>query len=198
VVCGRGRSLAQVDHPDDPIGPPGPDASDDPSDLSRADPSGEADQIDGEHQATDLAVGVDPSRRTYRQVTGCSASVRVFDAAPSSRRRWVGAVACCRTGDQRPPSGSADRLAAGSGWLTGLVDRVTPGSSRVPLLATSQRSASEQQTGPWRGWPRWASVEFTGISTLSACSAGPSAGESVEADAGSPPEGPPPVSREAR
>jgi hypothetical protein len=35
--------------------PSGPDATDEPPNLSRADPSG-ADQIDAEHQATDLAV----------------------------------------------------------------------------------------------------------------------------------------------
>jgi hypothetical protein len=42
-----------VDHPDDPTGPVWIDEA---SNLSRADWSG-ADQIDAEHQATDLAVG---------------------------------------------------------------------------------------------------------------------------------------------
>jgi hypothetical protein len=37
-------------------GPSRSDGIDEPPDLSRADPSG-ADQIDAEHQATDLAVG---------------------------------------------------------------------------------------------------------------------------------------------
>jgi hypothetical protein len=49
-----------VDHPDDPTGAVW---SDDPSNVSRPDRSG-ADQIDAEHQATDLAVGgSNPSRR---------------------------------------------------------------------------------------------------------------------------------------
>jgi transposase InsO family protein len=50
VLEGRGRHVAQPDHPDDPTGP---DATDGASHLSRLDPTG-ADQFDAEHQATDL------------------------------------------------------------------------------------------------------------------------------------------------
>jgi hypothetical protein len=45
-----------VDHPDVPTGPVWPDPTDGPSHLSSPDASG-ADQIDAEHQATDLALG---------------------------------------------------------------------------------------------------------------------------------------------
>jgi hypothetical protein len=47
-----------VDHPDDPTGPVSIRLIDEASDVSRPDPSG-ANQIDAEHQATDLAVASD-------------------------------------------------------------------------------------------------------------------------------------------
>src|SRR5215217_4623903 len=51
------------DHPDDPTDPTGSVWIDDPSDVSRPDRSG-ADQIDAEHQPTDLAVGFQSSGAT--------------------------------------------------------------------------------------------------------------------------------------
>jgi hypothetical protein len=81
------------------LDPSGPDATDDPSHLSRSDPSG-TDQIDAEHQATDLAVGASsPSRRassrTGMLVESCGSSARARVRATASTA-WTTAATTSR------------------------------------------------------------------------------------------------------
>jgi hypothetical protein len=64
-----------VDHPDDPTGPSGSIWTDKAGNVSRLDPSG-ADQIDAEHQATDLVVlNVDTAYMHRRPFTASASPV---------------------------------------------------------------------------------------------------------------------------
>jgi len=112
VPGGSGRGHPDG-HPDDPPEPPEPNRTDDVPHVTRLDPTG-ADQSDGEHSPTDLAVGgSNPSRRAR------------FRRSAAQTARVV------------PRSGSAGTITAGPvqpPWLTSGYHPRTPGAP-VPGVA---------------------------------------------------------------
>jgi len=149
--------------------PSGPDATDGPSHLSSQDPSG-ADQIDAEHQATDLAIHAGPpSAQSDNRHHGCVPEV----TRTSSRRfaasglRWVpsrswgsSTTASTRTRPQRraaaairsavriSPRPSPDRLSGGTPPAEVAADRA--GGSRTSRSTPDAR----RRYDPLARWAR--------------------------------------------
>jgi hypothetical protein len=133
-------------------GPSGPDAIDKASHLSRPDPSG-ADQVDAEHQPTDLAVSTSGSRsgRTWLPVGGRSCC-RLSSVAAAAVSPCPAAVAGVRRAGRAGSRCSAGRVRCPRSWTAVLrwLRRPGPLTSADEQLqpARSCRRAATAAAGP--------------------------------------------------
>jgi hypothetical protein len=123
--------------------PSGPDWIDGPPNVSRADPSG-ADQIDAEHQATDLAVG--GSNRS-RRATKPRSDGRSRSPCLPWGARCMRLASCWRSGTWRSlgvPSHEGSQNPCS--WSLRTQARLSSPSSRTRRCPTGQASGSTPQT----------------------------------------------------